>query len=271
MPSLRRAFSTPSVRASPYPTLPGSRSHRHHHHPHGGYHRRSSGSDVSARKVLADIDWWRVADGQREPGGEGEEDEDEEGGEERDVGGGEENSASASDPADSGAAAARAAPTPARNAIPIPGLLAADRGESADTDASASASGIESGPERPSTPVTSEGQGQLQHRLLTLGYSPQSYLFGQLASLAAGPRTPTRRTASESSASSLESTPEVLRTPIERLSFAGMGFADPGPEMPFLRMPLTSLDAVPLAVASKHVFPGQGGLNDFMYHDDLFA
>ena len=37
-------------------------------HPHG--HRRSSGSDLSDHKVLADIDWWCVADGQGEHGGE---------------------------------------------------------------------------------------------------------------------------------------------------------------------------------------------------------
>jgi len=78
MPSLRRALSTPSVRVSPYPSLLASRSQRPH--PHG--HRRSSGSDLSTRKVLADIDWWRVADGQREKneeeeGGEGEEEGDE--------------------------------------------------------------------------------------------------------------------------------------------------------------------------------------------------
>ena len=69
MPSLRRALSNPSVRVSPYPSLLTSRSQRSH--------RRSSGSDLSTRKVLADIDWWRVADGQREKTGE----EEEEGGE----------------------------------------------------------------------------------------------------------------------------------------------------------------------------------------------
>jgi hypothetical protein len=37
---------------------------------------------VSDRKVLADIDWWRVADGQRERGEENDEDDEEE----RDVG-----------------------------------------------------------------------------------------------------------------------------------------------------------------------------------------
>ena len=66
MPSLRRALSTPSVRASPYPSLLTSRSQR-------SGHRRSSSSDLSARKVLADIDWWRVAHGQREKNGEEEE------------------------------------------------------------------------------------------------------------------------------------------------------------------------------------------------------
>jgi hypothetical protein len=34
---------------------------------------------VSDRKVLADIDWWRVTDGQREQGGEEEDDEEGEG------------------------------------------------------------------------------------------------------------------------------------------------------------------------------------------------
>jgi hypothetical protein len=133
MPSLRRAFSSPSVRVSPYPALPSSRSHRAH--PHG--HRRSSGSDVSDRKVLADIDWWRVADGQRERGGE-EEDEEEGEGEERDVVG-EENPA----PVDSVDSEAMAIAS-RNDAIPV--LPITDRGESA--------TGVE--PERPSTPVASQ-------------------------------------------------------------------------------------------------------------------
>lgn len=122
MPSLRRAFSTPSVRASPYPVLPSSRSHRPH--PHG--HRRSSGSDVADRKVLADIDWWRVADGQRERGSE-EEDE-----EERDAG--EDPTPVSADSADS-----------EMPRVAIPGLPAAYRRDNA---------GVE--PEGPSTPVMSE-------------------------------------------------------------------------------------------------------------------
>jgi len=90
---------------------------------------------VSDRKVLADIDWWRVTDGQRERGGE-EEDEGE--GEERDVVG-EENPAPA-DSADSEALAIAS-----RNDA-IPGLLITDRG--------GIATGVE--PERPSTPVASQ-------------------------------------------------------------------------------------------------------------------
>jgi hypothetical protein len=30
----------------------------------GNGHRRSSGSEISSRRVLADIEWWRVTDGQ---------------------------------------------------------------------------------------------------------------------------------------------------------------------------------------------------------------
>jgi hypothetical protein len=82
--------------------------------------------------------------------------------------------------------------------------------------------------------------------------------------------------------SSLESTPEVLRTPIERLSFDGMGFADPGSDISLFHMRLTSLS--PVTFAPKRVFPRQGGLDDdehhdgddtladpLMSHDDLFA
>jgi len=93
-------------------------------------------------------------------------------------------------------------------------------------------------------------------------------LFGQLASFAAaGPRTPTRRTVSESSissASSLDSTPEALRTPIERLSFTDMGFADPGLDMPLFHMRLAAL-------APKHPFPEQGGLDNNVLADPLMS
>ncbi|KAF7294805.1 hypothetical protein MIND_01018200 [Mycena indigotica] len=60
-PALRRSSSSPSVRSSaaPYPNIgmlpPGSRSNGH---------RRSTGSETSIRRVLQDIEWWRVTDGQ---------------------------------------------------------------------------------------------------------------------------------------------------------------------------------------------------------------
>ncbi|KAF9477566.1 hypothetical protein BDN70DRAFT_896439 [Pholiota conissans] len=54
MPSLRRSASSPAVRSSPY-SLTASRGHGH---------RRVSVSDTTSRRVLADIEWWRVTDGQ---------------------------------------------------------------------------------------------------------------------------------------------------------------------------------------------------------------
>ncbi|KAG6829642.1 hypothetical protein H0H92_003975 [Tricholoma furcatifolium] len=61
MPSLRRTISSPSVRSSPYSS---ALSAGHPSRPGG--HRRSSGSETSTRRVLADIEWWRVVDGQRD-------------------------------------------------------------------------------------------------------------------------------------------------------------------------------------------------------------
>jgi len=157
-----------------------------------------------------------------------------------------------------------------------PGLPTTDRGESA--------TGVE--PERPSTPVASQSPLSDGDDRSIFGFSFQSHVFGQLASessFAIRPRTPTRRrNASQSSTSSVDSTPdsEVLRTPIERPSFAGMGFVDPGPESPLFHVGLASLNTVPLV--PKYDFFGQqlGGvdLNDdkilpdpLTCHDDLFA
>ncbi|KAE9409463.1 hypothetical protein BT96DRAFT_931662 [Gymnopus androsaceus JB14] len=66
MPSLRRTLSSPVVRSSPYPTLLSSSSSGPATRPGHG-HRRSSGSETATRRVLADIEWWRVTDGQRDP------------------------------------------------------------------------------------------------------------------------------------------------------------------------------------------------------------
>ncbi|KAF9789907.1 hypothetical protein BJ322DRAFT_1105771 [Thelephora terrestris] len=56
MPSLRRTSSHPTLRSSPY----GPTQRAQHPYPH----RRSSGPETSRRRVLADIDWWTVSDGQ---------------------------------------------------------------------------------------------------------------------------------------------------------------------------------------------------------------
>lgn len=56
MPSLRRTSSHPSLRSSPY----GPTQRTQHPYPH----RRSSGPEPPRRRVLADIDWWTVSDGQ---------------------------------------------------------------------------------------------------------------------------------------------------------------------------------------------------------------
>lgn len=56
MPSLRRAVSSPFVRSSPYSN--GTTVAR------GSGHRRSSGSETTNRRVLADIEWWKVTDSQ---------------------------------------------------------------------------------------------------------------------------------------------------------------------------------------------------------------
>lgn len=62
MPSLRRSFSSPSVRSSPYPSSTNTTSTRSRPAP-----RRPSPSATAERRVLADIEWWRVFDGQCDP------------------------------------------------------------------------------------------------------------------------------------------------------------------------------------------------------------
>lgn len=59
MPSLRRTSSTPAVRLSPYSNVSVATR--------GNGHRRSSGSDTTTRRVLAEIEWWRVTEGQCVP------------------------------------------------------------------------------------------------------------------------------------------------------------------------------------------------------------
>lgn len=69
MPSLRRTFSSSSVRSSPYrypPLSPSALSASANAETRQPPRRRSSGGSTSHRRVLADIDWWLVHDGQRD-------------------------------------------------------------------------------------------------------------------------------------------------------------------------------------------------------------
>lgn len=66
MPSLRRTFSSPSVRSSPYPSAFSNSTNVGSGRVNGHGNRRSSGSETSGRRVLADLEWWRVVDGQHD-------------------------------------------------------------------------------------------------------------------------------------------------------------------------------------------------------------
>ena len=66
MPSLRRTISSPSVRSSPYRALSSPLSSGLAQRNNGHGFRRSSGSDTTTRRVLADIEWWRIVAGQRD-------------------------------------------------------------------------------------------------------------------------------------------------------------------------------------------------------------
>ncbi|TCD64150.1 hypothetical protein EIP91_004499 [Steccherinum ochraceum] len=63
MPSLRRTFSSPTVRSSPYSSSSSSAVNQPSRQ--GGHGpRRSLGTETGGRRVLADIDWWTVHAGQ---------------------------------------------------------------------------------------------------------------------------------------------------------------------------------------------------------------
>ncbi|KAI5124569.1 hypothetical protein M0805_003089 [Coniferiporia weirii] len=68
MPSLRRSVSSPMVRSSPYPlalSLSAAASAPGTANPSNRPRRVGSESDAGRRRVLADIEWWRVLDGQQ--------------------------------------------------------------------------------------------------------------------------------------------------------------------------------------------------------------
>lgn len=67
MPSLRRTASTPLVRSSPYPSSLSLSSTGAQNVTAAQRPRRvGSATENSRRRVLADIDWWTVIDGQFE-------------------------------------------------------------------------------------------------------------------------------------------------------------------------------------------------------------
>ncbi|KAA1471214.1 hypothetical protein DENSPDRAFT_850084 [Dentipellis sp. KUC8613] len=185
MPSLRRTLSSPSVRSSPYHSAVSGRGHGP---------RRTSGSAISTRRVLADIDWWRVTDGQLLDADADVNEEAEE----------------------------------MRRAQDQPALAEVDDG--ADVR--------EAGVERPSTPLFT-GSTRVEE-------SPQA-MFSLFPALAITPRTPIRRTVSESSTFSLESSPdsEGPFTPSEAsFVLADLGFADAGMDILPGRMRPLPLSAV---------------------------
>ncbi|KAI0054023.1 hypothetical protein FA95DRAFT_1568320 [Auriscalpium vulgare] len=216
MPSLRRTISSPAVRSSPYPSSQPSQTAR------PGGQRRSSGSDVASRRVLADIDWWLVTDGQHHPHSQEESD-----------------------------AAEGTVPAPAD-----PVLLAADL-------ASTTGSGTEQ-LERPSTPVPSD-----LSLFPIVDASPQAHRYGQPSAFAIGPRTPTRRHASDASSESVESSPHTPRTPRECLSFADMGFADPGSDVPPIRVRPVSLAAIKSFSFAAFTTPDKDRSGDHSVFDNL--
>ncbi|ESK89867.1 hypothetical protein Moror_852 [Moniliophthora roreri MCA 2997] len=174
-------MSSPSVRSSPYPSL--SSANTSANRTQGNGYRRSSGSEVATRRVLADIEWWRVTDGQCDLDAEQE--------------------------------------------------LEDNNRNQDQVD--------------PVTVQQGEGPGN------TAQTSPTMLQFSSLSSdvyplsptdeypvLAIPPQTPPRRHLRDSSASSLESTPELVEGPVESLRL-GMEYLDLG---------LTPSDAFPAPPSS---------------------
>ncbi|EIM90000.1 uncharacterized protein STEHIDRAFT_119068 [Stereum hirsutum FP-91666 SS1] len=253
MPSLRRTFSSPSARSTPYPSSLGIANTR------GSYpSRRSSGSDVSTRRVLADIDWWRVADGQREPDAERELNENED-----------------------------TEATAGNNTAQIPSRSPADTIADALADfalvAGPATIAAELALQQPSTSGPSEVLSENQPGD-SIVHSP----FRSYGPLGLGPRTPARREASGSSTyssdscSSTSSSPDSLYTPRENLSFtfSDVGFSDSVFDSPSIP---TETRPVALGAIKSYSFAGFSSKqfddddDDFFLptpdftHEDLFA
>ncbi|KAI0028159.1 hypothetical protein K488DRAFT_73986 [Vararia minispora EC-137] len=235
MPSLRRSFSTPAVRSTPYPlsALVGA--------VRGHPRRPSSASETSTRRVLADIDWWRVTEGQCEPAPAEVVVQEEPEEEEEDV--------DARPPLEPGAGPPRA---PASAQV-TPGSSTDEDGDGESGVPAASfllASGVLL--ERPTTPVrTVDISPQLAFR------APSGYAL----------RVPIRRHASESSVESLDSSPDLPLTPREHFSFFDPGFAASEDDVfPIDSAVLRAFDGNKAAPAGLSMFT-----NNILHQHDLFA
>ncbi|KAI0748524.1 hypothetical protein C8Q80DRAFT_1270920 [Daedaleopsis nitida] len=182
MPSLRRALSSPSVRSSPY-SYPAASSPTGHATRAGGHQpRRSSGSDTSGRRVLADLDWWLVQDGQYEvagPTGEASED---------------------GDAAENEQVRTLGANVASEEDVPVPPTPVA---ATVTFAAGLVAGGYED--EIISSPLWDVSTDSSH-----LPTADDALPLPQFAALSIAPRTPLRRHASESSQSSVDSTPEFV-------------------------------------------------------------
>ncbi|KAI0723961.1 hypothetical protein C8T65DRAFT_564080 [Cerioporus squamosus] len=182
MPSLRRTLSSPSVRSSPYSYPSLSSANGHATRAGDRQPRRSSGSDTSNRRVLADIDWWIVQDGQREVAGPSGDEED----------------------SDEQVAAENEQVRPGGANVVAEDLVAVPPSAVATTVAAVPALGAFE-TEILSSPLwdvsTDDSFG--------LGSPEMMSPLPQFAALSIAPRTPFRRHASESSQSSTDSTPET--------------------------------------------------------------
>jgi hypothetical protein len=231
--SLRRTFSSPSVRPSPYPT---SNSNVGSGRVHGN--RRSSGSETSNRRVLADLEWWRVVDGQHDTEAEQETVEREQ------------------DQGQDGEAPSGNSQSLVEDAgVERPSTpLAWTFENSADLDVRALTVAL-----------------SLSAWLTFLCVTHQGLPTSQFAALSIAPRTPPRLArrhthSLEWSPSSLESTPEAIERPIECIRFAmldsdiGFADADAPPALPPFSLACT-LAGPPFPICT-HSFDFSALLND---------
>jgi hypothetical protein len=255
MPSLRRSFSAPVPRSSPYPSSAAVRAHPR---------RPSSGTGTKTRRVLADIPWWSVTEGQVESAHA-----------DPPVHEQDENAESDEDELDMRASPAPAhAHAPGSPTIPTPGTTTAAARVIEPTPAFPLAAGIIL--ERPTTP-TRGARAQVRPcapRCLSRAAHAHAPQLPFRAPHAHALRMPMRRYASESSDSSVESSPDLPLTPRDSLAFFDPGFDATASD---------DEDMLPVAPAMLRAFARENEhksaakeappllLHDFLLYDDMFA